>query len=294
LKTFCGCTAATFASLTLLVFIMIKWNVAALLLACASFASAPAFASPHEGMGCGAGSCRECHALSKQEASALLKDKVGEVLDVKFSEVPGLWDVDAVYEGQKVPLYLDFSKKYLISGSVIKLANNEDLSERKFVSMNRVDVSKISLDDAVVIGKADAAGKIVVFDDPECSFCAKLHPEMKKVVTEHPELAFFIKLFPLPKHKGSPAKAKAIACVKSKGDNSKAEAMLADALSGKSLPEPTCDTEQIDKNIMLARELHIATTPTLIMPDGRVLPGFKDADKIVAAVNEEVGKDAKK
>lgn len=216
----------------------------------------------------------------------MLKDKVGEVLDVKFSEVPGLWDVDAVYEGQKVPLYLDFSKKYLISGSVIKLANNEDLSERKFVSMNKVDTSTIPLADAVVIGKPDAPGKIIVFDDPECKFCKKLHPEMEKIVTEHPELAFFIKLFPLPSHQGALPKAQAIACVQSKGDNSRAAAMLADALQGKPVPAADCKTDQIDKNIALAKALHIATTPTLIMPDGRILPGFKEAEKIVAAVKE--------
>ncbi len=262
-------------------------KVFALAFTCALVSVHPASAFQGGKDGCGAGSCRDCHALTKQEASTLLKDKVGEVLEVKFSEVPGLWDVDAMYEGQKVPLYLDFSKKYLISGSVIKLASNEDLSEKKFVSMNKVDPAKIPLEDAVVIGKADAPGKIIVFDDPECSFCAKLHTEMKKVVAEHPELAFFIKLFPLPSHKGAPAKAKAIACAKSKEGNSKAEELLSLSFSGKPLPAPACETDQVEKNTALARELHIGTTPTLIMPDGRVLPGFKEAAKIVAAVKED-------
>lgn len=264
---------------------MTDLKAAVLFFACSVFAAAPAAAFEGGADGCGAGSCRDCHALSKQEASALLKDKVGEVLDVQFSEVPGLWDVEAVYEGQKIPLYLDFSKQYLISGSVIKLKDNVDLSERKYVSMNRADVAKIPLEDAVVIGKADAPGKIIVFDDPECKFCAKLHPEMEKVAAEHPELAFFIKLFPLPSHHGALPKAKAIVCAKVKDGNSKAAELLAAALQGKQVPAPACDTDQIDKNVALARELHIATTPTLIMPDGRVLPGYKKAADIVAAVN---------
>lgn len=216
----------------------------------------------------------------------MLKDNVGEVLNVQFSEVPGLWDVEAMYEGQKIPLYLDFSKQYLISGSVIKLKDNVDLSERKYVSMNRVDVTKIPLEDAVIIGKADAPGKIIVFDDPECKFCAKLHPEMEKVVAEHPELAFFIKLFPLPSHPGSLPKAKAITCAVAKGDTSRAATLLADALHGKPVPAPDCTTDQIEKNIALAKSLNIVTTPSLIMPDGRVLPGYKPAADIVAAVKE--------
>jgi thiol:disulfide interchange protein DsbC len=267
---------------------MIQLNIAAFVLGCVFLAASSASASPHEAAGCGAGDCRDCHSVSKKEVSDLLKGKVSEVLDVRRSEVPGLWDVDAVYEGQKVPLYIDFSKKYLISGSVIKLENNEDLSERKFVSMNKIDVSKISLDDAVVIGKADAAGKIIVFDDPECKFCAKLHPEMEKVVAQHPELAFFVKLFPLPLHPGSLPKAKAIVCAKTKGDNSRAAVLLSDALKGKPVPAADCETDQIDKNIALAKELHIATTPTLITPDGRVLPGYKTAEDIVSAIKETV------
>jgi len=269
---------------------MTDLKVAALLLACSVFTAAPASAFQGGADGCGAGSCRDCHALSKQEAATLLKDKVGEVLNVQFSEVPGLWDVEAIYEGQKIPLYLDFSKQYLISGSVIKLKDNVDLSEKKYVSMNRVDADKIPLDDTVVIGKADAPGKIIVFDDPECKFCAKLHPEMEKVVAEHPELAFFIKLFPLPSHPSSVPKAKAVVCVKAKEGNSKAAALLADALQKKPVPAPACETDQIDKNIALARELHIGTTPTLIMPDGRVLPGYKNAADIVAAVKEPAAK----
>jgi thiol:disulfide interchange protein DsbC len=240
-----------------------------------------------EKAGCGAGDCRDCHALSKTEAAALLKDKVSEVLEVKRSEVPGLWDVEAVHEGRKVPLYLDFSKKYLISGSVIKLASNENLTEKNFVSMNRVDAAKIPLDDAVVVGRPDAEARIIVFSDPECSFCAKLHDELKKTVAEHPEIAFFIKLFPLPSHPNAKAKAHSIVCAKIKDGDSRAEAMLADSLAGKPLPALDCGNTQVDKNLALGKELHVSITPTLIMPDGRVLPGYKTADEIVAALAEE-------
>ncbi len=58
--------------------------------------------------GCGAGDCRDCHALSKKEATALLKGKVTEVVEVKRSQVPGLWDVEAIHKGRKIPLYIDF------------------------------------------------------------------------------------------------------------------------------------------------------------------------------------------
>jgi len=252
---------------------------------CTLLAASPAAAFQKDG--CGSGDCRDCHAVTKQEVAELLKDKVSEVLAVKRSEVPGLWDVEAVQNGRKIPLYIDFSKSYLISGSVIKLTDNEDLSRRRFVEMNRIDLNKIPLEDAVIIGNPKAARRIIVFDDPECTFCRKLHPEMEKTVQQHPDITFFIKMFPLAMHPHAKTKAQAILCASTKGDNSKAAAMLSDALHGKNVPAPDCESDQVEKNIALAKELNISSTPTLIMPDGRVLPGYKKADDIVKALEEK-------
>jgi thiol:disulfide interchange protein DsbC len=252
-------------------------------------AGSPASAFQKEG--CGAGDCRDCHAVNKEEVAELLKGKVSEVLDVKRSEVPGLWDVEAVVRNkqgtpQKIPLYLDFSKSYLISGKVLKLENNENVTKNSFVKMNTVDRSQIPLDDALLIGKEDAAGKIIVFDDPQCKFCLKLHPVMKKVVEEHPDIAFLIKLYPLAMHSDSKQRAETIICAKLGGDNAKALSLLEESLTGKSLPEPDCTNDTAENNVALAKKLYIGSTPTLIMPDGRVIPGYRDADEIVKMLKE--------
>lgn len=233
--------------------------------------------------GCGAGECRDCHTLNRKEATILLKDKVTEVVGVKLSEVPGLWDVEAIYQGRKVPLYIDFSKQYLISGSVVKLASGENLTQQSYIDMNRVDVSKIPLDDAIVVGNPEAARKIIVFDDPQCSYCRKIQPEMEKVVAKHDDIAFFIKMFPLAMHPDAYDRARTIVCARVGKSNEQALTLLSDSLSGKELPAPNCEGDMVDKNIALAKELQIRSTPTLIMPDGRVLPGYKGADKIVEA-----------
>lgn len=219
-----------------LVFVMIKiypLHIVWLLLF-----SSPALAMPQGG--CGAGDCRDCHALNKQEAAALLRGKVTEVVAVKCSQVPGLWGVEAIHKGRKIPLYIDFSKQYLLSGTIVRLGNGENLTRQNFIQMNRVDISRIPLGDAVIIGNP------VAYD-----------------------------------------KARAIVCAKIKGGNGRAQALLADSLAGKALPPPVCDNDQLDQNIALAKRLYITTTPTLVMPDGRVLSGCRVAEKIVEAVNAQ-------
>jgi thiol:disulfide interchange protein DsbC len=100
---------------------------------------------------------------------------------------------------------------------------------------------------------------------------------MKKVIEKRKDIAFFIKMFPLPMHKGAYEEAKAIVCEKSL-------ALLEDAFAKKPLPAPKCDTKAVDDNIKLGEKLGIRGTPAIILPDGIIVPGYKDADSIIALI----------
>jgi len=102
---------------------------------------------------------------------------------------------------------------------------------------------------------------------------------MKKVVAERKDVAFYIKMYPLPMHKDAYDKAKAIVCEKSL-------ALLEDAFEKKPLPKPKCETTAIDENIKLAQKLGISGTPAMIFPDGKLVPGALDAKAII----EKIGK----
>ena len=96
---------------------------------------------------------------------------------------------------------------------------------------------------------------------------------MKKVIQERRDIAFYIKLYPLRIHPEAYEKSKAIVCEKS-------VALLEDAYETKPLPKPTCETKVIDENIALAGKLGISSLPSLILPDGRVVRGYKDAETL--------------
>ena len=103
---------------------------------------------------------------------------------------------------------------------------------------------------------------------------------MKKVIAKRKDIAFYLKLFPLPMHKDAERKAKSIMC-----ENSLA--MLDDAFERKPIPDPKCDTKVIDDNIKLAEKLGINGTPNLIFPDSTLVPGAIDADKIIETVDKK-------
>ncbi|MFZ5998769.1 MAG: thioredoxin fold domain-containing protein [Nitrospirota bacterium] len=108
----------------------------------------------------------------------------------------------------------------------------------------------------------------------------KLHQEMKKVVAERKDIAFYIKLFPLPMHKDAYGKSKAVVCEKSLE-------LLEDAYNKRPMSPAKCGTTAIDENIQLARKLNITGTPALIFPDGVVVPGYIEAGRIKEMVDKK-------
>ena len=97
---------------------------------------------------------------------------------------------------------------------------------------------------------------------------------MKKIIEERKDIVFYIKMFPLKSHPAAYEKAKAIVCEKSL-------ALLEDAHAGKPMPKPSCETTAVDESTKLAEKLGIQSVPTLIFPDGRVMPGYKDAKALL-------------
>ncbi len=107
--------------------------------------------------------------LSKDEALSLLKEVAPDIkiLEVRTSPVKGLWEVDIESGGRKGILYIDSSKKYMIQGAIFDLKAKANLTQERFIEINKVDISQIPLDDAIVMGDKEAKHRVIVFDDPE-------------------------------------------------------------------------------------------------------------------------------
>jgi thiol:disulfide interchange protein DsbC len=229
-----------------------------------------AFTSEHPGCG---GDCKECHSMEKKEAEGIVKKGIpnGNVTDVKMAPVPGLWQIDFDAEGKHGTFFVDFAKKHLLV--VQQIVAIDEMG--KPAPQRKIEFAKLPLKEALVMGPKSAKKKVVVFTDPDCPFCRKLHEEIKRVLAKRHDVAFYIFLRPLPMHKDSPRKAQAILCEKSL-------ALLDDALSGKPVPEPACSTAgaEVEKNNKLADSLELRSTPTLVREDGLVNAGYLPAEQL--------------
>jgi thiol:disulfide interchange protein DsbC len=113
--------------------------------------------------------CSKCHALKKEEAVSLLQGILPNVrvLGIRPAPMKSVWEVVVESGDKKGPVYIDFSKKYVLLGSLIDIKGKRNLSEERSVELNKVDVSKIPLKDALVLGDRGAKKKVIVFDDPD-------------------------------------------------------------------------------------------------------------------------------
>lgn len=240
----------------------------------ALFLSAPAAAFRKEA---GApGDCTECHKLSKEEAGKRLGKIADNVVDVAPGPFPGVWEVDVAQNGKTFPLYLDYSLKYLFNGQFIRLSDMANLTSLRYQDLNRVDVASIPVRDAIRIGSKAAKKTVIVLSDPTCPYCVKLHGEIRKAAAKDPDVAFLV--MPYPRNRNDKAtyqKCLAVVC-------SKSEKMLDDAFTGKELPAPSCKTDAVNETIRLAERLKIEGTPTMILPDGRMISGYMEAEALLA------------
>jgi len=100
---------------------------------------------------------------------------------------------------------------------------------------------------------------------------------MKKILGERRDIAFYVKLFPLKNHPEAYEKSKSIVCEKSL-------ALLEDAFEKKAIPKAKCETSAVDENEKLALKLGINSVPSVILPDGRIFPGYKDAKALIQLI----------
>ncbi|MBI5657287.1 MAG: DsbC family protein [Geobacter sp.] len=240
------------------------------------------FAMPHEectdGSNRSGSDCTSCHTLTIDEANKLLAG-VGEVKGIKQAVVRGLFEVTVENNGKQAVAYVDYAKKHLLPGPIFSLETkqivNGTVVPPKLPQSAKVNIDSIPLSNSIVFGNPSGKKKLIVFTDPECPFCAKLHMELVKLVYMEPDLAIYVKMFPLKMHPAAYDKARVILG----GDS---VYLLNKAFAGEPLPAATDKDARgpVDESIKLGESLEITATPALVLPDGTVMMGFREAAEL--------------
>ena len=193
--------------------------------------------------------------------------------EVTKTPVPGIWEVRLA--GNRL-LYSDASGNYIFQGALIDARNRVNLTEARIGQLTAIDFKDLPLKDAFKLVKGKGTRQMAVFEDPNCSYCKRLHRELAKIddVTIH---VFLIPVL----GDDSVEKTQRIWCAKDKSKT------YAGWMLNNQPPEPaSCDIAAIERNSKLASEHGISGTPTLFFTNDKRVPGFITADRIEAMLKE--------
>ncbi|MGP1956622.1 MAG: bifunctional protein-disulfide isomerase/oxidoreductase DsbC [Arsenophonus sp. NC-PE1-MAG3] len=169
-------------------------------------------------------------------------------------------------------VYVTEDGKYLLEGPIY------DLSGRMPINVtNQILAKKIeSMSDQMIIFKAqDEKHFVTIFTDITCGYCKKFHQD----IGEYNKNGITVRYLAFPRNGLYQESAKVMTSIWCSDNRQKA---LTDALKGEMVsPIEKCKTVDIAAQFNVGHMLGINGTPSLVLEDGTVIPGYMAADDLV-------------
>ena len=167
--------------------------------------------------------------------------------------------------GRKMLIYMSKDGKYLLIGALLDAKTGKNLTKERYKEINRVDVSKLPLEDALKITFGKGGKKLIMISDPDCPFCRKAHAYLK-----NKDVELYVFLFPLDIHPEAFSKSVRILCSEDK------VGAYDTALSGGKVSAERCGEgeKMLKKHILVGQIVGVAGTPLFIREDGIRIEGF--------------------
>lgn len=199
--------------------------------------------------------------------------------EVRESPISGLYEVDV--DGGSNTLFVSGDGGHFIFGDLyqVEAGGLVNVSEKRRTTQRAKIMDAQKLEDMIVFpAKGETKAHIYVFTDVDCGYCQKLHndvPELNKRGIEVRYLAF-------PRAGLNSLGYRKIATAWCADDRNK----TLTALKGRqNVPLNVCENNPVAQQYKLGNEvIDVRGTPTIVMEDGSVVPGYLPPDTMVKAL----------
>lgn len=195
------------------------------------------------------------------------------------AKVVGESPVDDIYEVQMAGslVYTDEDARYFFVGNLVDFQNKVNLTEQREQQLNKIDISKLPLANAIKNVKGKGERKLYVFSDPDCPYCQRLEQELTTV----DNVTIYTFMMPLTAlHPNAEGIAKKVWCSENRYE------AWEDYLLHKKMPSASDNcSNPIQKNLELANSLNISGTPTLFLNNGERISGGRSAAELESLLN---------
>lgn len=168
-------------------------------------------------------------------------------------------------------LYTNEALDFVLQGALVDVSTLTDLTAQRVEELNRVDFAQLPLDAAIKQVKGDGSRQLVVFEDPNCVYCKRLH----ETFAELDDLTVYSLMFPILAP-DSRTIAEHVWCADD------APQVWSDWMLNEDRPaEVTCENP-IDELLQTGLDLGVQGTPAIFFEDGSRVNGWLPADKLEA------------
>lgn len=199
-----------------------------------------------------------------------------QVESIKPASFPGMYE--AVFGPQII--YISGDGRFMFEGDLYDLKNRVNLTETKR-NVGRAKIVR-DMDEKTMVVFSPAADKvkytITAFTDIDCGYCRKMH----KQIAEYNKLGIAMRYMAYPRSGvDTPSYFKAVSvwCADDR------QAAMTKAKAGETLPKADCATP-IKAHMDAAKLVGVTGTPTLVLENGRVIPGYVEPKRLIQILDQ--------
>ena len=200
-----------------------------------------------------------------------------EIERIKETPVPGLYEV--LLNGNRT-LYISADGNYFLVGDMYEVSSEGIVNLPELARQEKRKELMAKVDATSMISFKPASGLLAtvsVFTDVDCTYCRKLHREMR----EYHKKGIEVRYLAYPRAGiGSESYKKTV----SAWCSSDPQRAITTLKRGDNIPSRTCPNP-VAAQYELGDRVGVTGTPSIVLSDGRMLPGYLSAEKLA----EELG-----
>jgi thiol:disulfide interchange protein DsbC len=193
---------------------------------------------------------------------------------VEPSALPGLYEVTI---GAQI-IYISEDGRFVIQGDMVDLVSSDNLTEKRRNSLRAQSIAAVGENNMIIFApeQKEAAHTITVFTDIDCGYCRKLHKE----ISSYNDLGIRVRYLMFPRsglNTESYDKAVSAWCADDR-NNAITRAKLGETIESRTCENPVSD------HYSLGQQLGVRGTPSIILADGEMVPGYVPADRLLQMI----------
>jgi len=197
-----------------------------------------------------------------------------QIVSLKATPLVSIYEVE-LSSGEI--LYSDISGDYLFAGDMYQTTGSGllNLSAGTRQIRTQEKIASIPEEEMIIFTpETDVKATLTVFTDVDCTYCRALHRDIDMIM----EKGIQVRYLAYPRGGENAESYDKMLSVWCSDDRHKT---LTQAKNGQNLPKRNCESPVLT-HYFLGNELGISGTPALVFPDGRVIPGYVEVDRLVA------------